>query len=148
MRLTFCFIVASCLLLTLGFSCDGLWLPSDPKNVNNITGKVSDDREIIFKTEEMPKEAFVSFIEESTHLNDDEKKVIKETVGSKVYSHIKFSKYKQNGETFLEIHQSVPIKITGLDSEGHQRATGGFGSVSTYRLENNSWILVSSMFYD
>ena len=106
------------------------------------------DREVILETEEMPKETFLRFVEKSVDLSDEEKKIIKRGIHPTTYTHVRLSKYQQNGEMFLKIDQFYPQKFIGKDSAGHQRVTGGSGSIAVYKLKNGLWLLVGNMLYD
>ncbi|MEN8250833.1 MAG: hypothetical protein ABFS32_18010 [Bacteroidota bacterium] len=98
--------------------------------------------------QEMPKVTFLRFVEKNTGLTEADKKAIRKDINPNVYTHARLTKYQQNGYIFLMIDQYYPRKIIGKDSAGHPIVTGGSGSISIYKLENEIWRLVKNTFYD
>lgn len=107
---------------------------------------------LILKIEGTPKDTFLKCVDESSDLTHADREIIREDVtrGASAggYTHVKLSKYKQNGETYLEIDMYYPRKQIGEDSSGHTIVTGGSGSISKYKLENEKWRIVGGVHYD
>lgn len=124
------------------------WYLLNKELYEEIKPPTKNDSSHILEIEEMKKETFLRFIEESDDLTDADKKIIRKGVHLTAYTHVRLDKYQQNGETFLMIDQYYPIKIQRKDSYGRPIVTGGSGNKVMYKLENEIWRSVENMLYD